>query len=701
MDTSFYFDSLPLHPPPRGLESFSSFVLRLAEANGIQSVRVLSALLGISAATLIRLSDYPLLSFGTTSRRTSAVQEDLLATTFYHLGKKFGRSTRPSPLARFLRGSLGSRLRYCPACLFENGYYSLTWRFLMLDGCATHGRRLLEDCGHCGVSLPLFGLPQQVGVCPTCGEDLSSCSAEQLAEREVEEASLRTSDLEYLLSPHPREEGNGVAKMVGRRLATLRRGKQLFAQHVATNLGVPESQIRGIERGGTAQGAPFHIYMQYADYLGVSLRDVFNGTYASPGEQKEPLPTTTFITFTRQPPDITRLGREGELIERLQEAIPQLEALGKPITTRAISQFVGLTRQGLQYYPALKALWEKTTRELHATWEKRKQQREDELVGQVQEAIATLIALGQYPSQDAIGQLVHMSPSGLRYYPRVRTLMKESMDQRYRTRGLRNQLSEEEVVGLVQAVLLHLQSSQHSITLKQISDIVGLSLHRLRLYPQVGAILDRIAAEGRLQRKQQAILHEQSLAEQVRKAIQQLHDQGKPVSRQAVGELIGLTPRALAKYHLVRPLLSQIVEEYRNDRPQRTEQRESELLKQVWQVIKQLQEQGRQITQTAVSQRLGLTAPALMYYPRFRKVYHKVEEENRRARRKQVQQRGAALLERVQSAILQLCTEGTPLTFQNIKRQVGMSVAGLKRYPRIKVLLQQIAEERRNIRMEH
>jgi mevalonate kinase len=138
------------------------------------------------------------------------------------------------------------------------------------------------------------------------------------------------------------------------------------------------------------------------------------------------------------------------------------------------------------------------------------------------------------------------------------------MDQRYRTRAPRNQLPEEEVVGLVQAALLHLQSSQQSITLKQISDLVGLSLHRLRLYPEVKAILDRIAEERRLQRKQQAILHEQSLAEQVRKAIQQLHDQGQPVSRQAVGELVGLAPRALAKYHLLRPLLSQIVEEYRS-----------------------------------------------------------------------------------------------------------------------------------------
>jgi (2Fe-2S) ferredoxin len=231
--------------------------------------------------------------------------------------------------------------------------------------------------------------------------------------------------------------------------------------------------------------------------------------------------------------------------------------------------------------------------------------------------------------------------------------------------------------------------------------MAGLSLHRLRLYPQVAALLDCITEESHLWRKRQALLHEQSLAEQVQKAIQLLHDRGQPVSRQAVGELIGLAPKALARYHGVRPLLSQIVEEYRNERPQRAKQREGELLKQVRQVIKQLQEQGRPITQKAVSQRLGLTAQALMYYPGFRKVYQEMIEENRRARRRQAQQREAVLVERVQVAILQLSEEGEPLTFQNIRRRVGMSVAGLKSYPSIKVLLQQIAEERRKTRMEH
>jgi hypothetical protein len=696
MIVSSYFDSLPLHPLPRQFESLSSYVLRLAESNRVQSVRVLSALLGVSAAILTHLADYPLLNFGMVPTRTGAMQKDLLATTFYHLGKKFGRSTRPSPLARFLRGSLCPYLRYCPACLSESGRYCLTWRFLALRGCATHHCRLLDQCGHCNASLPIFGLPLRVGICPSCRGNLGCCLAEQLSEQEIGETSRRTADLEYLLSPHPCEQENDLAKRVGRRLMALRREKELFAQHVAVHLSTPESQIRGIERGGTDQGASFHVYVQYADYLGVSLRDVFNGTYCSCREQEEPLTATSFTMVTRQPPDLARRQREGELIKRLQEAIPQLEVLGKPITTRTISQFVGLTPQGLQHYPALKVLWEQTTRERHIAFEKRKQEREDELVGLVRQAIATLCSLGQYPSQEAISKLVHMSPGGLRYYPRVRALIKESMGQMYCARTLRNQPPEEEVVQRVQAALAQLQSSKQSATQKQISDKVGLSLHRLRLYPQVEAILDRIGEEGRLRRKQQALLHGQTLAEHVQRASQQLRDQGLPVSRQAVGELVGLTPRALAKYHQVRPLLSQIVEAYRHDRPQRTKQHENELLKQVQQAMKHLQEQGLPITQKAVSQQLGLTAPALMYYPSFRKVYFRVIEENRQARRQQAQQREAVLLKRVQAAIRQISEEGKPLTFQNIKRQVGMSIAGLRRYSLIKALLQQIAEKRHN-----
>src|SRR2546421_3941955 len=532
MVISSHFDSLPLHPLPRRLESFARDILRLAETKGIQQLQTLSALLGVSAATLTRLSDYPLLNFGTISARIGAMREDLLATTFYHFDKKFGRSTRPSTLARFLRGSLSPHLRYCPACLSEGGYYSLTWRFLALYGCATHRCRLREYCGHCSASLPLFGLPLLIGVCLICREDLGSCSADQLSEQEVEETALRTSDLEYLLTPYPCEQENAIARTVGWSLAMLRRERGLFAQDAAAYMDAPENQIRGIEQGGTEQRAPLHMYLKYADYLGVSLRDVFSDAIASSRELEKPLPATPTATVKSLPSHSAHKERERELTERLHEVMPQLQALGKPITVRIISQLVGVTPQGLQHYPELKALWEQTTRVLRAEWEERRRQYEDQLIEQVQKAIATLLELGRYPSQEAIAQLVHMSAGGLRYYPRVRALMKETANQRYRSRGLRKQPTEEEVVERIRVALAHLESSQRPVTPQRISDAVGLSLHKLRSYPQVEAILDRVMEEGRLQRKREAILHEQDLAKQVRQAIQHLCEQGLPVSRQ-------------------------------------------------------------------------------------------------------------------------------------------------------------------------
>jgi hypothetical protein len=41
---TYYFDVLPLHPPPEYLEALTSYLMRLAELNGISSMDGLSAL---------------------------------------------------------------------------------------------------------------------------------------------------------------------------------------------------------------------------------------------------------------------------------------------------------------------------------------------------------------------------------------------------------------------------------------------------------------------------------------------------------------------------------------------------------------------------------------------------------------------------------------------------------------------------------
>src|SRR5579871_1135197 len=155
MDPFAYLDRLPLHPQPEPLESFSSYLLRLTEANEHRRYSDLSHLFSIPTSTFFQIADYPLRSFGVLPKRTGCSLDRLLATTLFHVAKKFRRSTLPLFFARFFAGSLGNFLRYCPACLKEAPYYSLLWRFLALPGCDTHQLRLLEQCGHCGSQIPL------------------------------------------------------------------------------------------------------------------------------------------------------------------------------------------------------------------------------------------------------------------------------------------------------------------------------------------------------------------------------------------------------------------------------------------------------------------------------------------------------------------------------------------------------------------
>ncbi len=662
MVISPYFESLPQHPRPGRLESFSSYLLRVAAANEIQHLRDLAALTEVPVATLARLADYPLLDYSRMPARTHTAPEEFLAATFYHLGVKFGRSTRPSPLARFLRQSLGSYLRYCPVCLAANNSYRLTWRFLVLPGCHFHHCRFLERCGHCGAPVPFFSPPLRLGVCPTCRGDLRRCSPERLTEQESRAAAQRALDLEYLLLPPHREEGGVRVKEAGQAFARLRRERGLFVRDVAALLGVSESHIQGIELGGVHQGASFDVYVRYVDSLGVVLRDVFSG--ASHVRAAEPRKQgRQHAGGASQSPISPRQQHECELLDRVREAIEHLKASGSPLTSRGISQAVGMSRQGLLRYQSIRAVWGSLTREL------------DEATN--------------------IGKLVGVSPGGLRYYARVRALLKQASNQHLLDRKRQNQLGEDALLAQVQAVIARLQGAGQPITHGSISSGVGLSLHRLRLSPRVQIILDQVRSKGRLGRREQAHLREQALAAQVQQAMEHLRAAGQPLTRRAVGEVVGLSPKALARYSQVRILLSQVTEECRWNGPLRTRQRESELYELASRAVERLREQGQSLTQKSIAQQVGLTGAALMYYPRFRTLYYHLVEENRQARLRQTQRREEALIGRMQEAIDQLQAQGVALTLQAIRRTVGMSLAGLRSYPRIRALLQVVADERR------
>src|SRR5260370_36649950 len=177
--------------------------MRLAEDNGISAIDGLLAVCFPHQNRRITrdIADYPTVSFGNLAIVGACTEEILRTTTFFHLAAKFGRSTLPQPMSRFLSGGISQYLRYCPMCFAEQRvrYYLLSWRFLMLTCCSKHKCRLLETCGHCNKLISLFTSPFKLGYCPRCQRSLELCAATSVTDEvELEVAVQIQNDILFL-----------------------------------------------------------------------------------------------------------------------------------------------------------------------------------------------------------------------------------------------------------------------------------------------------------------------------------------------------------------------------------------------------------------------------------------------------------------------------------------------------------------------
>ena len=320
---TYYFDVLPLHPKPEYLESLTGYLMRLAKLNNISSIDGISALCfshqdrGITR----EIADYPPVSFGDLTRVGARSEQILRTTTFFHLAAKFGRSTLPQPMSRFLSGCISPHLRYCPICFSEQreSYYLLSQRFLMLTCCCKHKCRLLEACGHCGELIPLFTSPFKLGNCPRCQQSLKLCAVASVSDEGELEAALHAhDDIVFLLTPQPWEANSSdVIKRVGRRLSHMRQIKRLTAVEVASQIGVTLTVVEGIERGDIqGRGATLQCYFKYAHYLCLGLKELFSDAIDAPDHV--PAATLPLCPACQQNDYVTRYGHNRSGSRRYQ-----------------------------------------------------------------------------------------------------------------------------------------------------------------------------------------------------------------------------------------------------------------------------------------------------------------------------------------------------------------------------------------------
>ncbi len=432
----FFFDTLPLHPRPRPCESLTSYVARLARANGIGSVGTLWAAFfpTIPKKYVQRLADHEPSDLGTVAALAACPEAVVRATTFAHIGEKFGRMGGPYEAQRFLGPSLAPSPRYCPECLADDCYYRLPWRFTALPGCPEHGRVLLERCGHCGHALPFLAGPFAPGACAACRGDLRLCAADEL-DAPGRAAAVRVwRELLFLLAPSPAPPGaRRGAELVAEHLLAARRGAGLTRVASATRFGIVWPQLRAMERPAprdTARGPALRTYLRYADGLGIALSGCFTPSPSPAESAGRPAPAPPRVAERRQERYQGPAEHEERLVERALAWMATCDARGEPITIGGVAAELGLSRRGLDYYPQMRRVLDDIrARQADAGYRARAlARREASLLALVEERRVVLAACGKELDPKGIGKLLGVSPATIRRFAVVHASIERIID---------------------------------------------------------------------------------------------------------------------------------------------------------------------------------------------------------------------------------------------------------------------------------
>lgn len=373
-----YFDTLPVHFQPQPLESLCSYLTRLAEANGVGRVRRLYHLIypGQKRNTGY-ISDLPPLSFGVLPDIAVCSEDQLRATTFYYLGQRLAGQIAPIFFGHFLASSVARFHRYCPRCLAEHGYFFLPWRFLLLPGCPEHECYLLDQCGHCGMPVPLFSTPPHFAHCPHCETSLTTCTSAALSAVDLEISRVRFHDL-AALSSLP----DGYELDIPTQLAIHREAQRIPLTEMARLLGISPPSVKSMENPHNREKKPaFQYYVDYVAILALTLRDLF---CPPPNEPDWPQHVNRITTLHRERLNIQAHEREKLVLARAEVAIEELWASGERATIHALAKRMGTNTVDLQVYPSVCTLLADLKVRREQRWW---QQRADEFMALIQSKV--------------------------------------------------------------------------------------------------------------------------------------------------------------------------------------------------------------------------------------------------------------------------------------------------------------------------
>jgi methylphosphotriester-DNA--protein-cysteine methyltransferase len=177
-------------------------------------------------------------------------------------------------------------------------------------------------------------------------------------------------------------------------------------------------------------------------------------------------------------------------VAKVLKAVKQLENSGQPVTPPAIAGILQCSVRVLTAYPQVKAILEQVREAEKARTQRIKQQlREDELLQQIEEAIYYLESSGKPVTQKAVSQVIHVSPSTFRRYPRIQIFWAQVIARRNQEKKVNEKLREEMLLKQAEKAVEFLEEGEQPVTHRAVQSFIGVSRSAVRKYPALNSLI--------------------------------------------------------------------------------------------------------------------------------------------------------------------------------------------------------------------
>jgi hypothetical protein len=181
---------------------------------------------------------------------------------------------------------------------------------------------------------------------------------------------------------------------------------------------------------------------------------------------------------------------------------------------------------------------------------------EEQLLDQIETAIHQLKARGKPILPGSVGDLVGMTGSRLKHYPRVKKLLNRCETKRKQEIFQWDPLREEELGKQVEHTLKQLEARGEPIVLQHVCDLVGLTYSwMVKKYPRIRALFHEYQ-KNRSERCLSPRLDEEAKVQQVQAAINSLVSHGEPVTLKRMRQIVRLTQKQLRRSPAIKALLA-------------------------------------------------------------------------------------------------------------------------------------------------